>query len=203
MAPGEPEERIRAGDPSVTGAGQSALADATFDALARNVDEARRYARMLHYGRTSGVWDPVWFGVPDGEDAWPAWLTSVGDDYAAAWQVSPELESVAAAGSYALRLRFADGVTGVVDTTPHLWGPAFQPLHDPAYFAQVRLEDGAPRWPNGADIAPEVLYREVLRNPADDPHVDLNIAEDRRRPPGGGCQGRQHRAADRDGDGDG
>lgn len=34
-------------------------------------------------------------------------------------------------------------------------------LRDPSYFAQVSLNFGAPTWPNGLDIAPEWLRREM------------------------------------------
>ncbi len=35
------------------------------------------------------------------------------------------------------------------------------PLRDEAYFARVFLEFGALTWPNGFDIAPEWLRREM------------------------------------------
>jgi hypothetical protein len=36
----------------------------------------------------------------------------------------------------------------------------FTPLHEPAFFAQVRVdpEIGTITWPGGADLAPQVLY---------------------------------------------
>jgi hypothetical protein len=34
-------------------------------------------------------------------------------------------------------------------------------LRDPAYFDRVFLEFGAPTWPNGFDVAPEWLRREM------------------------------------------
>ena len=36
-----------------------------------------------------------------------------------------------------------------------------EPLRDPAFFAQVFLDDGAPTWPNGYDAAPGWLRREI------------------------------------------
>ncbi len=36
-----------------------------------------------------------------------------------------------------------------------------EPLRDPACFARVFLEDGAPTWSNGYDMAPEWLRREI------------------------------------------
>ena len=78
----------------------------------------------------------------------------------------PRLIAVAAVAPYGLLLRYADGVEGVVDLTDELGslltGPLFEPLHDPDYFALVRLdEDGAPAWPNGLDLAPDALYGDL------------------------------------------
>jgi len=60
-------------------------------------------------------------------------------------------------------LRFRDGTEGQVDLAPELIGPIFDPLHDPQKFSQFRVhkEFHTLTWPNGADIAPEVLYRRV------------------------------------------
>ena len=74
----------------------------------------------------------------------------------------PELIAVEAIGPHSLWLRFADGVEGVVDVGADLWGPVFEPLKDPEFFAQVKLGgDGSPSWPNGADMAPDALYEDI------------------------------------------
>ena len=36
-----------------------------------------------------------------------------------------------------------------------------EPLREPEFFARVFLEDGAPTWPNGYDVAPGWLRREI------------------------------------------
>jgi hypothetical protein len=66
-------------------------------------------------------------------------------------------------GDFRLRVRFTDGSEGVHDFTPMLKesGPMIEPLRDKTYFARVFLEFGAPTWPNGFDIAPEWLRREM------------------------------------------
>jgi hypothetical protein len=79
----------------------------------------------------------------------------------------PHLISVEAVPPFGLRLRFEDGVVGVVDLEGELGatlkGPMYEPLRDPGYFARVRLdEDGAPAWPNGLDLAPDALYEDLL-----------------------------------------
>lgn len=66
-------------------------------------------------------------------------------------------------GGFRLRLRFSDGSEGVHDFSAMVNepGPMIEPLRDEAYFARVFLEFGAPVWPNGFDIAPEWLRREM------------------------------------------
>lgn len=62
---------------------------------------------------------------------------------------------------YVLELTFANGQTRALDVEPFLWGPAFAPLlADYATFRAVRVdpEAGTIVWPNGADLAPELLY---------------------------------------------
>jgi len=58
-------------------------------------------------------------------------------------------------------VRFEDGVEGEVDLGTFLrFEGVFAPLADPARFRElsVNAELGTVCWPNGADIAPEVLY---------------------------------------------
>lgn len=61
---------------------------------------------------------------------------------------------------YRLRLTFNDGVVTEADFTDDLWGPLGEPLRDPTYFRQVRVDEEARTivWPNGLDPAPEVLH---------------------------------------------
>jgi hypothetical protein len=64
------------------------------------------------------------------------------------------------AGQHLLRLAFNDGTRKTVDVEPLLTGRIFEPLRDPAYFAQAELDRvcGTVTWPNGADFAPEALH---------------------------------------------
>lgn len=68
--------------------------------------------------------------------------------------------SVEVCGPHLLRLAFNDGTDKTVDVRPLLFGPVFEPLSDPVYFARVQLDGtcGTVVWPNGADLAPEALY---------------------------------------------
>jgi hypothetical protein len=63
-------------------------------------------------------------------------------------------------GHYRLRLGFSDGSSHDVDLTGELRGPVFEPLADPDFFAEVRVDDelGTVVWPNGADLDPLVLH---------------------------------------------
>lgn len=61
-----------------------------------------------------------------------------------------------------VRLTFESGEVRDIDLTPFLWGPAFAQIADnDERFAQVTIdpEIGTITWPNGADLAPEALYR--------------------------------------------
>jgi Protein of unknown function (DUF2442) len=66
-------------------------------------------------------------------------------------------------GGFRLRVCFTDGSEGVHDFAALLRepGPMLEPLRDETYFGRVFLEFGAPTWPNGFDIAPEWLWREM------------------------------------------
>jgi hypothetical protein len=57
---------------------------------------------------------------------------------------------------------FDDGTCGELDLEDRLFGPMFEPLKDPEFFARVRVDEfGAPAWPNGADLAPDVIYEQL------------------------------------------
>ncbi len=70
-------------------------------------------------------------------------------------------------GGHRLRLTFADGFVGDVDLSDRFQapnGPMFEPLEDVAYFAKVAVDPelGTVVWPNGADLAPDVLHEQAL-----------------------------------------
>lgn len=77
-----------------------------------------------------------------------------------------EITSLKVLPGFRLEVEFADGVRGVVDLSRELWGPMFEQLKDPVRFAEVYLEDGAPTWPNGADLAPDAIYEDLIRGRA-------------------------------------
>ena len=68
--------------------------------------------------------------------------------------------AVEALEDYRLRVTFNDGVVRDVDCSFLLHGTLGEPLRDPDYFRQVRVDDEARTvvWPNGLDPAPELLH---------------------------------------------
>lgn len=77
--------------------------------------------------------------------------------------VSWRLTSVTVLPDARLRVIFVDGTTGEVHmraflTNPRVEGTVFEPLRNPAVFAQAQIVLGAIHWPNGADLAPDAMY---------------------------------------------
>ena len=62
-----------------------------------------------------------------------------------------------------IRLTFNDGMVGDYDLASLVAqdGPMVQPLRDPAYFRRFFLELGALSWPNGLDLSPAAIHREL------------------------------------------
>jgi hypothetical protein len=61
---------------------------------------------------------------------------------------------------FRLGLAFTDGLVREVDLSGDLWGQTAEPLQDPDYFRQVRVDPelGTVVWPNGYDLDPDVLH---------------------------------------------
>ena len=74
----------------------------------------------------------------------------------------PQVSAVEAIRPHVMRVSVDDGVVRDIEykrghARP---GGVFEPLEDPAYFALVAVEEeaGTAAWPNGLDLAPEVLH---------------------------------------------
>lgn len=79
-----------------------------------------------------------------------------------------DIVAVEALGGHRLRLMFADGLVSDLDLAKKLEsaiGPVFAALRDPAFFARVRIDPelATVMWPNGADLAPDVLHAQATR----------------------------------------
>jgi hypothetical protein len=72
-----------------------------------------------------------------------------------------DIISVTYVADYKLILLFENGEKRLVDLKDRLIGPIFEPLQDVNYFKSVYVDKelGTIAWPNGADKAPETLYR--------------------------------------------
>jgi Protein of unknown function (DUF2442) len=74
-----------------------------------------------------------------------------------------KVTKVRALEGYRLRLAFSDGTVGIYDCSALAArnGPMLEPLQDPEFFQRVFLEYGAPTWPNGYDLAPWALHKDL------------------------------------------
>ena len=75
------------------------------------------------------------------------------------WRVT----SVTVLPNEQLQVRFVDGTSGKVEMQEFLSGvkvegTVFEPLRDPAVFAEARVVMGAVQWTSGADLAPDAMY---------------------------------------------
>ncbi len=82
--------------------------------------------------------------------------------------VAWRLTSATALPDARLLVTFVDGTTGEVDlrsflNNPKVDGTVFEPLRDPAVFAQAQIALGAIQWPNGADLAPDAMYDAIRK----------------------------------------
>lgn len=82
----------------------------------------------------------------------------------------PRVTSVKPLEGFRLLLTFTDDLVREADLSRELWGPMAEPLQDPAYFRQVRVDPelGTVVWPNGFDLDPDVLHgdHEPVARPA-------------------------------------
>lgn len=70
------------------------------------------------------------------------------------------VEEASYVDGYRLRLRFDNREVRIVDLSPHLDGPIFEPLKDLRFFRLVEVNHDIDTvvWPNGADFSPDFLY---------------------------------------------
>jgi len=79
---------------------------------------------------------------------------------AAPWR----LRALSVLPEWQLAVTFNDGSSGIVDVSALVNGAdagVFEALRDPAFFATAYLDCGAVTWPNGADLAPDAMYKEI------------------------------------------
>ncbi|NMG40566.1 DUF2442 domain-containing protein [Chelativorans sp. ZYF759] len=82
---------------------------------------------------------------------------------AAPWRVV----AVVVVGDTDLKVRFVDGVEGLVHMHDLIWSErpgVFAALRDPDVFRRAHLQLGAVTWPGEIDLAPDAMHDEIARN---------------------------------------
>jgi hypothetical protein len=77
------------------------------------------------------------------------------------WDVV-EVQSVA---PRELAVQFADGLSGIVRIDTSFCTGVFNPLLNDQAIRDARVSHGVLVWPNGLDLAPDTMYREIKRSP--------------------------------------
>jgi hypothetical protein len=72
-----------------------------------------------------------------------------------------DITEVKVIGDHTLRVRFKDGLEGVVKFLPNFFRGVFTPLRDQAQFQRVLLVDGVVTWPGELDLAPDAMHSEI------------------------------------------
>lgn len=76
------------------------------------------------------------------------------------WRVT----QVSVVDDHAVRVRFVDGLEGVVRFLPGFFRGVFTHLSDPAQFRQVSVIGGAVTWPGELDLAPDAMHDEIRQH---------------------------------------
>jgi hypothetical protein len=78
--------------------------------------------------------------------------------------VTPKIKKILYKGKYTYHVQFEDKLNGNVDFQSFLWGDVFEPIKEEKLFKKAFIDEtsGAITWPNGADIAPETIYKKIL-----------------------------------------
>lgn len=74
-----------------------------------------------------------------------------------------KVKKVTPLSNYRLEVEFMDGNRGIISLEDRLFGPIFEPLKDVKMFVQATVDEfGVIWWPNGADLAPDAVYKKIL-----------------------------------------
>lgn len=72
--------------------------------------------------------------------------------------------SVTPENDFTLRVKFADGLEGIVRFKPsHLTG-VFEALKDDTYFKTVHISHGVVTWSDDLDLAPDAMHDAIKKN---------------------------------------
>ncbi|MBM3282619.1 DUF2442 domain-containing protein [Candidatus Gottesmanbacteria bacterium] len=78
----------------------------------------------------------------------------------------PKIKKIQYEREYIYNIQFENNRKGNINFQPFLWGEVFEPLKEKKFFrkAFINQTSGTITWPNGADIAPETIYKKILSN---------------------------------------
>jgi hypothetical protein len=71
---------------------------------------------------------------------------------------------IAPIGNRTLTVKFADGLTGTIRLDPSYCTGIFSPLLDDELLSQATVQHGAVAWPNGLDLAPDTMHKEIRQS---------------------------------------
>jgi hypothetical protein len=66
-------------------------------------------------------------------------------------------------GDDAFRVRFKDGVEGMVKFMPSAFRGVFAHLRNPAEFSRVSIVEGVVTWPGELDLAPDAMHEQIAQ----------------------------------------
>jgi hypothetical protein len=72
-----------------------------------------------------------------------------------------DVTELSVAGEFTLRVRFKDGLEGLVCFLPSFFRGVFAHLRDSAEFQRVMLVDGGVTWPGELDVAPDAMHEQI------------------------------------------
>lgn len=88
-----------------------------------------------------------------------------------------DVVDVTSIGHRLFQVHFMDGLTGTFSLPRAFCTGVFQPLLDDRLIEQVSVAHGAVVWPNGLDLAPDTMYREIKMNAERHYEVGVTRAE--------------------------
>ena len=79
-------------------------------------------------------------------------------------------------GNRMLAVKFADGMHGTIRIDSSYCTGVFSALLDDRLLEQASVQYGAVTWPNGLDLAPDTMYKEIRQSPIHHYEVGLHQA---------------------------
>jgi len=74
-----------------------------------------------------------------------------------------DVVEVNAEPGHRLFVRFADGTSGEVQLNLSELNVVLAPMRDPSFFERVFVDHGVAAWPGDIDLAPDAMYRQVVK----------------------------------------